>query len=556
MPSQRSPTSVLLQQIVVRTGATPLRRAWRRLYRLYARIVVIGLTSHLPRASAYFRLPELDFVPGLSDIDLLIVLGGSPRVQEAAAERLHRRATRLRASRLGRLLPLIDDPLVFGEKEVRDLVGSNAMTYGLRQPGAFRSPVAPGTGEAASLSRVRILMRPGLYHTLEDWHPLSRSGAPLHDPPRDGQQQRIAAWLDLGFWWEVLPRACLRATGSRPADVCVKGVAESLKAWLWLARGEQVASRLQALQRGLELFPEEEMALREILELRQSLHRWKDTGSPLDRTLPLLVRLAQRIAELIDGQALAAGFTEVKLRGGDPTGPIVASDGVRPSVVGTRSSEIYPLLDWRGLVSPLLPDDTFTPLALGADDASAYLDAARLNHGPYQTFLADGLLIRPGAEYMRTRLRGIECRTTDPVSFALLEQKLSASFPNLEGWCAIDVARRAVAEHQAWLDPRTAPPASVGRRLGMLLSAARAAVFLASFEREPELPLTLADGVRALAETSLSTALLAEEGLEQYVAFAQENAEPSVSMVDDLRARLRELPAYGGGSHRQPAAQD
>jgi hypothetical protein len=97
-------------------------------------------------------------------------------------------------------------------------------------------------------------MRPGLYHTVEDWYPLSRSTARLRDPPRDPQQQRIAGWLELGFWWSVLPRACIRGTGPRPADLCVKCVAESLRVWMWLARGERVSNRFQALQRGLELF--------------------------------------------------------------------------------------------------------------------------------------------------------------------------------------------------------------------------------------------------------------------------------------------------------------
>ena len=544
MPSKRSPTSLLLQQLVVRTGATPLRRVWRAMYRLHARMVAVGLTSGMPESSAYLRLPEADFVPGLSDVDLLIVLAGSSDSQEGAAERLRHRAARLRNSRLGRLLPLVDDPRVFAEAELREVVGSNAMTYRLGEPGSSR-PAAAGIGEAASLSRATVLMRPGLYHTVEDWHPLSRSTARLRDPPRDAQQQRIAGWLELGFWWSVLPRACIRGTGPRPADLCVKCVAESLRVWMWLARGERVSSRFEALQRGLELFPEEEAALREVLELRQSVRRWKVTGSPLERTLPLLVRLAERIAELIDGQALATGFTEVSLRGGDPTGPVVSRESRRHLAA---SSEVFPLVDWRGLVSPLSPDDTFTPLSVAADDPAVFLDAARINQGPYPTLLADGLLNRPGAEYMRTRLRGIECRTTDPVSFALLEQKLTASFPNLPGWRAMDVARRAVAEHRAWLDPRTIPPsAGAGRCLGMLLSAARAAAFLESLDREPELALTLADGVRALSEVSLSTALAAEEGLEHYIAFAEGDVEPPPAVVNDLRARLLELPAYGGG---------
>src|SRR5437868_3904127 len=100
MPSKRSPSSLLLQQLVVRTGATPLRRVWRALYRLHARMVAAGLTFGLPESSVYLRLTESDFVPGLSDVDLLIVLAGRPALQDPAAERLRQRAKWLRYSRL------------------------------------------------------------------------------------------------------------------------------------------------------------------------------------------------------------------------------------------------------------------------------------------------------------------------------------------------------------------------------------------------------------------------------------------------------------------------
>jgi hypothetical protein len=87
----------------------------------------------------------------------------------------------------------------------------------------------------------------------------------------------------------------------------------------------------------------------------------------------------------------------------------------------------------------------------------------------------------------------------------------------------------------------------------MPLSAARAAVFYESLEREPELPLTLADGVRALPEVSVSAALAAESGLEHYVAFVSDGAEPPEAAIKELSVALRRLAVYGAGvtGHRR-----
>jgi hypothetical protein len=95
-----------------------------------------------------------------------------------------------------------------------------------------------------------------------------------------------------------------------------------------------------------------------ILELRRSLDRWGGSSAPLSWTLPLLVRLARRVANLVDVRAEAAGRVEVRLRGGDPTGLITAPghQSALPSLGEVAVTGVLPLLDWRGIASPLAPE--------------------------------------------------------------------------------------------------------------------------------------------------------------------------------------------------------
>lgn len=233
-----------------------------------------------------------------------------------------------------------------------------------------------------------------------------------------------------------------------------------------LACGERSAGRVAALHRGLELLPDEEAGLRRTLELFRSLPRCPD---PLLRdSLPLLVRLSARIAALIDHDAEAAGSTEVRLTGGAAAEPVLAGGGWKASTSLTdgRSPDILPLTDWRGVVHPLAPDDTFAPLSADPADPSALTAAAAVADGPYPTLLADRLLIRPGTALVRTRCRAIQCRATDPVSFALIEGRPLALFPDLRGWSSADTAQRAVDEHWAWLHSNAGRRARVAEEPG------------------------------------------------------------------------------------------
>jgi hypothetical protein len=521
-------------------------------YRSVARAAVASLTWRERGASAYVRgeLGGRDFVPGLSDVDLTIVLAQDPGGPCVAARRVRQRWDRLR-----RALPctelLVDLPCIYEDAELGDLAGSSALNYGLDHPAWTGRGRAGYLGDAASLDTVRMLERPGLYGTTAGWRLLSGPERRPPEPARDPQLRRIAAWLELVFWWRQLFPICVDPTGPRPADLCVKCVAEPARIWLWLAHGERTAGRVEGLRRALDLMPDEEDALRRALDLRHALPHSPD--SPLAETLPAVVRISARIAGLMDAEAEAEDSTEVRLAGGAPAELVLGGGNWKPTDLldGGRDPELLPLADWRGLACPLAPDDSFATLSADPRDPAVLRAAAALRDGPYPSLRADGLMIRPGASYLRTRLRAIQCRATDPVSFALSDGKRVAAFTKLRGWSARDTAQRAVAEHRAWLRATTESGRGLGRSqpggraLAMLLPAARAALFLESIiAGDPELALTMAETARALGARSASAGSIAEEALARYREFVLNGAEPPTETVSAMRKAVLELPPY------------
>jgi hypothetical protein len=524
---------------------------WALMYRIAARVFVVCLLWRELRASAYMELQGPDFLPGLSDVDLVVVLRDGRGAPDEAARRIRQRAGRLRGKKLLQQFPIIDDLRVYEQSQLRDLVGASALTYGLDDIRPADRRRTAYVGDAGKADPVRLLTRPGLYGTLENWRRLAGPDRRPAELARDPQSQRIDAWLELVFWWRMLPRAFVDPVGPRLADLCVKCIAESVRIWVWLTYGERLNGRHDALERGITLLPEERDAFGLTLALRKSLTRRADPTRGLDETLPVLVRMSTRIATAIDAAAAAAGFTEVALAGNDPAEPVLAGGAWKPapSLAGGRAPDILPLADWRALACPLVPDDTFAPLTADPSDPASYIAAAGINDGPYPTLLADRLLIRPGTRFIRTRLRVIECRTTDPVSFALLERRRTASFPNLRGWSLADTAARAVAEHRRWVhpEPESGPGDGGGRELGMLLSAARAAALLESVATgDPSLPLTLAEGARMVASTTGNDG--AEEAFGHYRAYVEDRVRPPEGAVAAARRLVRELPAYSGGA--------
>jgi hypothetical protein len=444
---------------------------------------------------------------------------------------------------------VLDWPCVYEDGELRDLVGSSALNYGLGNAGRDR---AAYFGDRTSLDHILMLERPGLYSATANWHLIRGSGWQSPESSRDPQQQRIAAWLELTFWWRQLFAICT-GPGLREADMCIKCTAELARIWLWLAHGEWMAGRAEVLRRALEVMPEERDVLRRTLELWAELPRSLD--SPLAETLPALVRISARIAALIDAEATAAGSSDVKLAGGNPAELVPPGGAWKPT--GPLACEADPLLlpltDWRALACPLAPDDSFALIRADLREPAVLRAAASSREGPYPTWRADGVMIRPGSPYLRTRLRAIQCRTTDPVSFALADGQSVAGFPNLRGWSAADMAERAVAEHRAWLRSRGASAgdgssASARRELALLLTAARAALFYETVANgDPLLSLTVTETGRALAARSTSARSIAEEAVGRYGESTLRSAEPPRKIVSSMRKLVLGLAPYAAG---------
>jgi hypothetical protein len=446
---------------------------------------------------------------------------------------------------------VFDYPLIFEERELREVAGSSALTHGLNGAGP---PRASYFGDGASPGRTRMLERPGLYWSTADWQLLAGPDRRPREPARDDQLRRIAAWLELVYWWRWAFLVCADATGPRTASVCLKLIAEPARIWLWLAHGERAAGRAEALTRALRRLPEEEVALRRALELDRSLPDLPEP--PLAEVLPVLLRLTERISRLIGAELESEGATDVRLAGADPVELILSAGRWRPApaLAGGREPRLLPLTDWRSLVWSLLPDESFAPLPGDPADPDVLgAAAASQEWGPYPALRAGQLLLFASNIAWRTRLRAVQSPASDPVSFALAEGSAVASFPNVRGWSAGDTARRAVAEHGAWL--RAADADNDGRALARLLTAARAGLFLESVVAgEPELPLTVTETARRLAARSAAMRTVAEDALESYREFARHHTPPPAGMLPAMRKVVLELDSFRQPS-RLPAVQ-
>lgn len=478
-------------------------------------------------ASAYVRgsIAAGDVLPGLSDVDVALVLAEDEAGPGRARERVAARWTRLRrAFRLTDLL--LDYPLMLEEPELREVVSSSAPTH----------PRPIYLGGAFVQDKVRLLERPGLYGATGDWRLLRGPERRPVEPARDAHQRRIAAWLELSYWWQWAFPVCADPTGPRTASLCVKLVSEPARIWLWLAHGERAGGRADALDRALRVLPEEEHALLQALELERSLA--SSPPPPLADVVPFLVRLSERIAARLADEVAELGATEVRLKGLDPL-EIVYSHG------GPRSG-VLPLCDWRGLVFPRLPDELFAPAPGDPADWEVLGRATAADgYGAYTALRAGEVVLLPAAR-SRTEMRAIKSRAVDPVSFALQEGRSTCAFPEVPGWSAKDTARRAVVEHLAWL--RAAPGTQdLGTELARLLSAARAALFLESVrDGDPELPVTVTETVRRLSARSETARTAAEDSLGHYCEFALRRTPPPAATLAAMRAVVADLPAHAG----------
>jgi predicted nucleotidyltransferase len=509
-----------VHRTLLRTARTPLAVLWALAYRAATRVYAAYLVRGERGAAAYLRgsVGTGDWLPGLADVDVAVVLAGDPAVPGAARERVAGRWQALR----GAVPPadlLLDYPLVLEQDELRRLAGRSALTGG-PTPGYF----GPGT----SADVVRMLERPGLYGATADWRPLRGPERRPPAPAREAQEHRVAAWLELVYWWQWAFPVCVDPSGPRTASLCVKLVCEPARIWLWLAHGERGGDRADVLRRALGRLPEEEAALRLALDLQRALP--DSPAPPLAEVLPALLRLSSRIAELL--AAAVEDTTEVRLAGEDL---LLAEGGWR----GDPEPELLALCDWRSLAWAPRPDESFA-LTAGdpGDPATVGGAAAAQEYGPYPVLRHEELLVFPSARRSRTRLRAVQCPATDPVSFALAAGRRVASFPTASGWSARDCARRAVAERGAWL---RCSHETDGEALGHVLSAARAALFL---EEPDELALTVTEAARRLGVRSAGARTVAEEALGRYRDWAVHRNPPPPAVVAAARDLVLGLDAF------------
>ena len=413
-------------------AAVARRGGGRRAYGVAARAVGALLVRAAPGSAVYQRGGE-DVLAGVSDLDLVHVV---PDWTESASGRARRR---LRAALPGlrRLLSIA----TYEQRQLEAAVVAPAPLY--PGPLAHRRPYLE--------DELWLRARPGLYGPTEGWRRVAGAGRLPAAPVRDQQHERVAAWLELQWWWRHLIAACLEPGRAFVPSLLGKLVAEPVRVFEWLERRERL-TRQEALDRAAELEPEAAQLARRALRSVDPLD-----GAERALLIAACARLSARVAAQLERAAGEAGAVSVRLR----HGPI--GDGL-------------PLADARALTAPPRP---FERIALAAGSAAgsvgdpeALAAAARgSSPGRYLALREAGLLVVPTDDLWPSGwLRTLQCPVTDPVSFALLEGRDSAAFPELAGWSAAWIARRAVDEHSAWLehDARAA------------VSGARAALFALS----------------------------------------------------------------------------
>jgi hypothetical protein len=272
--------------------------------------------------------------------------------------------------------------------------------------------------------------------------------------------------------------------------------------------------------------------------------------APLRSALSHLLALSARVAGEIASGVEPAGHTEVRLRE-TAGGPLAFPHGgwrpAYPLSLWAAAPRLLPLVDWRALASGQQADETFGIVpGHAADPAVIAALATAMDRGPYPTLSTHGLLIRPAPMGGRQTLRAVHCPATDPVSFALAAGAPLAMFPNVRGWSIEDTARRAVAEHSAWLaQSRGRPVDRDFPALAVLVTAARAGLLWQSLEAgEPELPLTADATLESLAESVPSARAVADAARAVYPEFAVSWAPPAPHLLDALREAVERLPAY------------
>ena len=363
------------QRFVLRTARSPLRRLWLLGYGLIGVTTALYLTRGRGNVTVYVSRSAAsgEFLPGLSDLDLVLIAA-----TRRGAQPLRERRDHLECS-LPSLRAVLDRPTIHYEAELEDLSRANAFTYGVessveRDRGAY-------FGAGASLDAIRTLVLPGLDPPAREWRRVAgreRRPAASVESERDAHAQRLACWLELSNWWRIVFPMCLAPGAANAAAKCVKLLADTAATWLRLAWQERTAGREDSLRRALVRAPHEAEALRRALELQRALPR--SPRAPLEEVLPAVGRFSAKIVELIMGGAAHADVTPVRLAGAD-----------RRSDLGE-----LPLCDWVGLAWPAHAQEWMSPADGDIGDPASLAALSReYRPGAYRAVSAGALMVAP-----------------------------------------------------------------------------------------------------------------------------------------------------------------
>jgi hypothetical protein len=518
------------------------RTAYWVLIRTAARYLRRGLSGASVYVAGTGALGEL--VVGLSDVDLVVVLGGPC---EAVG---HDRAVVLaRWRRFRRFLPLLARGIgiaLYSERDLADEEGGTALTYGLASSEARRDD-APGgyLRPGRPVDELYRRIHPGIYGPGRTWRRVSGAPRTPVEPVGSASYRRLAAWLELQWWWRFSFELCTSPHRAFASYMAFKLVAEPIKIWLWLRHGERVEGRRAAIERALALMPDEEEVLRGALALHDRLPRAGEP--PRMETLAWLLRIGSRIAALIETEVAAYGTTTVRLRYGDLELGREAGAAAHMLTPASETPRCIPLADWRARAMPPLADealvvadvDAADPVALGSLAASAI-------PGLQPVVRTGGLLVLPNNAFSdRVLLRSVQCPASDPVSFAVLGDRELAAFPDVAGWSALDCARRAVREHRAWLAGWTAGEPPPALALDLLFTAARAALFREGVRGgEPELSLSASATATGLVDRHPQLRAVVEEAHGAFREARTTAAVPQPPLLESFRRAVERLPAY------------
>ena len=537
-----------IANFMLRTSHSPLRPVWALAHHGVMRAVAAYVRLGERGASVYVKgtFASGDPLFGMSDIDLITVARHDPAHPGRNRERARERWTQL--CRRFPVLPLLIPHFWFYEDaDFVEALSAPSLTYGLNG----NEPARPFIRSRLIVDEMGLQDRPGLYPPRKEWRRLSGPEQRPHDSPPDDQERRIAAWLELQHWWRYVFNAAANPNDRHVPYLCVKFLAEPVRILAWLRRGDRIATRVDALRRGLREMPEEEEAFRLGIELERALPR--SPAPPLGQVIPAFTRLSQSIAAHISAATETAGYTDVRLLWGDESELALHPKAISwlKDLAETNGAVVpLPLADWRARVAPDVPDETFVVMPGDATDPSVLAAAARASNdgNTFPAFRTDGLLILPTLLWLRSTARAVQCESTDPVSMALIDGAQVARFPNLSGWSARDSARRATAEHRAWLAawPGEAPSRITPlQSLGMLFTAARGALFLESLETgSPELPLTAAAVARRLEQSGSRAGSVAQEAFESFRVARRGGPPLPKGLISAFERVVRDLAGF------------